>query len=182
MKKRLFTLVAALFMATSMFAQFEVKVNPIGLLFGGISASGEYILNDNMGVEVSARLSSNKLTITTEETKLTGFGIGAAYKYYFSPDDGADKFYANLYARYGGLSGKYTGSISAAEEKATYSKVAVGFGIGYKWLADSGLLFELGFGAGRNLAQTWSYSDNTNYSAPQWGLDLTGKLAIGWRF
>ncbi len=182
MKKRILTLVAALFLTTSMFAQFEVKVNPIGLLFGGISASGEYILSDNMGVEVSARLSSNKLTISTESTKLTGFGFGAAYKYYFSPEDGGDKFYANVYARYGGLSGKYTGTVSQQTETVNYSKVAVGFGAGYKWVADSGLLFELGLGVGRNLGQKWTYSDNQDYLTPSWGLDLTGKLAIGWRF
>ncbi len=182
MKKRILTLVAALFLTTSMFAQFEVKVNPIGLLFGGISASGEYILSDNMGVEVSANLLSRKASFLAEDAKLTGFGFGAAYKYYFSPEDGGDKFYANVYARYGGQKSKFDDG-AGQQITANYSVVAVGFGVGYKWVADSGLLFELGLGAGRNLAQNWTLSDGTdNYDFPNWGFDLTGKLAIGWRF
>lgn len=173
MKKRLFaTIAAVLFVVGASFAQIEVKVNPIGLLFGGISASGEYILNDNMGVEASLRLASTTLV----DVKTTGFGAGASYKYYFSPDKGADKFYVYGYLDYVG--GKGTDSASAT---LTYSRVAAGFGAGYKWVADSGLLFDIGFGIGRNLSSNWTWSDGQTTSI-NFPLDLNGKLAIGWRF
>ena len=66
MKKKIFSTIAvALFFATVTFAQVEVKVNPIGLLFGGVSVSGEYILSDNMGVELTGRLASRNLSFTS---------------------------------------------------------------------------------------------------------------------
>ncbi len=173
MKKRLFaTAAVALFVVGSAFAQFEVKVNPIGLLFGGLSVSGEYILNDNMGVEASLRFASN----TFADVKTNGFGAGAAYKYYFSPENGADKFYVYGYLNYAG--GKGT---SSTDVTLTYSKIAAGFGAGYKWVADSGLLFDIGFGIGRNLNSNWDWSDGGSTSI-NFPIDIDGKLAIGWRF
>lgn len=182
MKKKLFsTLVLAVAFASVAFSQIEVKVNPVGLLWGGVSASGEYILSDNMGVEVSARLASRNLAFTSEDVRATGFGAGAQFKYYFSPNQGGDGFYASAYLRYAGLSGKYTGELSGTEETVNWNKTAVGLGLGYKWVADSGLLFEIGGGVGRNLSSKWTYSDDStiDFSFP---FDATFRLSVGYRF
>ena len=181
-KKLLSTIAVALFFATATFAQIEVKVNPVGLLFGGVCISGEYILSDNMGVELTGRLASRNLAFTTEDSKLTGFGSTAAFKYYFSPDVGGDKFYAGVYARYAGLKGKYTGDLSQKEETVTWNKFALGINAGYKWVADSGLLFEVGTGIGRNLSSEWTYSDGDESYDFNFPLDFTFRISVGWRF
>lgn len=182
MKKKFFSTIAvALFFATVTFAQVEVKVNPIGLLFGGVSVSGEYLLSDNMGVELTGRLASRNITLA-ESVKFTGFGSTAAFKYYFSPDVGGDNFYAGVYLRYVGMTGEYIGTITQVEEKATRTKVALGFNAGYKWVAESGLLFEIGTGLGRNLISEWTYSDGDDSFSLNLPLDFTFRVSVGWRF
>ena len=44
--------IAFLFIVSKLSAQTELKVNPLGLLFGSPDISAEFRLNDNMGLEL----------------------------------------------------------------------------------------------------------------------------------
>jgi hypothetical protein len=188
MKKKFFsTLALAVFIATASFAQFEVKINPVGLLWGGVTASGEVVFADNMGAELTLGLANTGVNIFTDgDTQLNGFKATGAFKYYFSPIEGGDGFYAGPYLKYRLLSGKYDSELTNQSESVDWNKVAVGLLAGYKWVAESGLLFEISAGAGRSFVSNISSSeDDESYdfsSIPFLNIDLVGKLAVGYRF
>ncbi len=188
MKKKIFsTLVFALVFGSTIFAQVEVKLNPIGLLWGGVTASGEVILSENMGAELTLGLANTNLTIFTgDNTKTTGFKGTGAFKYYFSPIDGGDGFYAGAYVKYRLLSGKYDSSFTNQSESIDWNKLAVGLLTGYKWVADSGLLFEISGGFGRTFVNNISTTeDDESYDfsdIPFFNFDLVGRFAVGYRF
>lgn len=54
MKKVFLTVIFGLTMLWAQ-AQIEVKINPIGTLFGSPDLSGEYIVNENFGLEHTNR-------------------------------------------------------------------------------------------------------------------------------
>ena len=84
MKKKILALVAFMMFVTYGFSQFEVKINPIGLLFGQIPLSAEYIINDNMGAEVTAGYYFKSYGDFTDATNSSGFVANALFKYYFN--------------------------------------------------------------------------------------------------
>ncbi len=100
-------------------AQFEAKLNPVILLFGGLVASGEYPFNPNFGLEATV--------IATVD----GGGAFLLGKYYLNPRLGADRF--NIGAFVGG----------------GFETVGVGFHLGTKIVSKKGVLFEINIGAGR---------------------------------
>lgn len=183
MKKKLIVLGAFMMIATFSFSQFEVKFNPIGALFGQIPVSAEYVLNDNMGVEASVGYYfKNDALYGTGSTSSRFVGI-LSYKYYFSPDQGGDKFYVFPYARY--KSSKYTFDYDGEDITGSYTAVGVGFGIGYKWVSDGGILVDLGMGAGKNFSGGWDYSDptySTTLDIPVWPINFVSRISIGYRF
>lgn len=97
MKKLILIALSATFLYTSSNAQIDIKVNPIGLLFNSPDFSGEYIVKEDIGIEVGLGFEyGNTLFGNLQKS---GFNIFAAGKYYFNPDDGGDKFYAGIYLR-----------------------------------------------------------------------------------
>ena len=48
-------------------AQMEVKLNPIGTLFGSPDLSGEYIVNENFGTELTLGLEMGTYGLVTNE-------------------------------------------------------------------------------------------------------------------
>ena len=101
-------------------AQFEVKLNPVVLLFEGGVVSAEFPLNPNFGAET-----------TLIAVPDGGFGVFGMGKYYFRPRMGIDRFYAGAYV--GFLEDLY----------------GLGFHFGTKMVAQRGLIFEFSIGAGR---------------------------------
>lgn len=160
-------------------AQFEIKTNPLGLIFGSIPLSAEYVLKPNIGLELTGSYTKVSLgSIDWSGTKAT-----FQFKYYFSPDKGGDKFYAFPYLRYVNRSGEDT--YDNEPVTVTNNVFGGGFGLGYKWVAESGLLFDLGFGIGRNLTNTWEasspdYQEAANLDFP--GINFVGRASVGYRF
>jgi len=119
MKKLMMSLV----LMTSMYtlnAQFEVKVNPIALIFTSVNVSAEYLVNDNLGLELDALLLD---------------GDGGAYltaKYYFNPQQGTDRFHVGI----------FTGAVAG-------TGIGLGFMLGTKIVSEKGVLFDVGLGLGR---------------------------------
>ena len=185
MKKHfLLAFFALIFLGTAN-AQIELKINPLGLLFGSPDFSAEYIVNEDIGVEFGLGLDfgtfGNELT---GKGKKSGFNIFAAGKYYFSPDDGADKFYVGVYLRPRTL--KYTYDNATTGSDFGYKNSAFGVGLlgGYKWVGARGILFELAVGYGKAFGSKITYNDpdyDPIITADILKFDFLGRLAIGYR-
>jgi len=100
MKKLIVLALFAFAISNTTIAQIELKINPLGLLFNSPDIVGEYLVNEDIGVELGIGLAYGSSTFDLgEDLKRSGFSSLAAGKYYFNPDDGCDKFYAGIYLR-----------------------------------------------------------------------------------
>ena len=174
-------------------AQIDATVNPLGLIFGYISVSGEYVINDNMGLELGIRFVNRKrsaglVTIgdqTDDEFKEKGFGVGLTYRYYFAPDKGADKWYGFAYMRYEDSSADNETTVNGTKFDNGYKTtiIAGGIGVGYKWVFDKGIVLDINFGVGNPLSEkrTFNTGDGTGFDI-KFGIDFVSKLGIGYRF
>jgi|SRR5699024_1087735 len=172
---QLFLLVIISFPA---YSQTDVSVNPIGLLFRSIDASIEQSLSESFGLEGSANFNFNSYNVLGDELNSNGFGIRALGKYYFKPEKGTDKFHIGPYARVG------YNSINFSKDKVGNFRFAIGFYVGYKWVSQKNIIFEIGLGIGRAFINKYS-SDDSSFNINDWpdfNVDGTGKLAIGYRF
>ncbi len=167
-------------------AQVDVTVNPLTLLFGGFNGSADFVLSENLSIEAQIGLAFGKsdIGLNDDESKYFGLPVTVFGKYYFSPDDGADKFYADAFLKF--VTRSYTIEGDNTFNYADYSntRFGLGFGVGYKIVSDGGFVFDIGFGAGK------AFVDKTKFDADGEevgsidlpNLMLTGKLAVGYRF
>jgi hypothetical protein len=184
MKKKLFVLGMFMMAAFYSFSQFELKIDPVSALFGNIPLAAEYIITENIGVEATVGYSFGKDKNFESSTSAQGLVVAGLVKYYFKPDDGGDRFYFFPYVRNANRKFTFTDDIDQTEVEATYKAFGVGFGIGYKVVAESGLLFDFGFGVGKNFSGGYTYSDpdyteEDDFFIP---INLMGRISIGYRF
>jgi opacity protein-like surface antigen len=170
-------------------AQFEAKINPLGALFGRPEVSGEYIVSDNFGVELSLGVAFGKTgtsvssgEFSSEKPTQSGFGVKLGGKYYFSPDQGGDGWYGGLYLRQESLNISYDDDYSDYDYKS--SIFAGGIEFGKKWVFDSGFLIDLSAGVGRPFSENreWTNVDGDYDASIELGVDFVGKFALGYRF
>ena len=156
-------------------AQTEIKINPLGLLFGSPDVSAEFGLGTSLGIEPFIGFTSKKFL--GGDTKYTALNAGASFKYYFNPHRGIDRFYAGLYTRFN--NGTLKESSTAAS--ASYTRLSLGLLIGQKWVSRKNIVFELALGVGRafvnNVEETNGAVGDINFD-----LDIMGRLAVGYRF
>lgn len=183
--KKVFLLTVAFFSFNILSAQMEVKINPIGVLFGSPDLSGEYIVNDDFGVELTLSAEMGSASVVTSgdfDPKKSGFGAMAAGKYYFGPEAGCDKFYAGVYLK----QRSYSVDDKGADFQYGYkrSSFSGGFLIGYKWVSKKNIVFELGTGLGRAFADKieWTDQDGSEVLDTSIKIDAIGRLSIGYRF
>jgi len=159
-------------------AQIDVTVNPVGLLFGDFSVGADFALSDNISVEPTLGFGGGK----TGGAKYRNLPLNVFGKYYFNPDDGADKFYGSVWLRFVNRSYEYEDSGSLfADYRQT--RLGLGFGIGYKIVSGGGFVFDIGFGAGRALYDKTKFDDGGTESDLDWpDLMFAGKLGVGYRF
>lgn len=160
------------------YSQTDITINPIGLLFKSINASAEQSLSESFGLEGSASFNFMSYDVLGEDLSSRGFGIRALGKYYFKPEKGTDKFHIGPYARIG------YNSIDYSRDKVGNFRFAIGFYAGYKWVSQKNIIFEIGLGIGRAFVNKYSSRDTTITidDWPDFAIDATGKLAIGYRF
>lgn len=169
MRNQLLTLII-LFVANFAIGQTEIKINPLGLLFGDISVAGEFGLAEKFGLEPMAGL----FTIKSGDWKLSSARFGAIGKFYLNPNKGLDGFHIGPYMRFA------TGKWKLDTESTTNRRLAIGFYLGYKWVTNGGLVFELGAGGGRNIVNKIG---NEGYAdVPVLNVDLMFRTMIGYRF
>ncbi len=180
------TLVVFAFGFASAQKKIEAKINPLGALFGQPEISGEYIVSDSFGVELTLGVAFGKssgISVNGSEVPTqSGFGVKGSAKYYFNPDEGGDGWYGGIYVRQESLNLSYDAANSISDYKS--SVFAGGVEFGKKWLFDSGILIELGAGLGRPFSESRTFTNSTSdYNANfEIGIDFTGKFAVGYRF
>lgn len=151
-------------------ANMEIKINPIGVLFGNADIGIEFI-RDGISFEVFPSFISRTVGIT--DLRYSGLGLGAAARYYFNPEYArATKLFMAPYARFSRTSTRF-----ANQDNRTNTRFAVGFMVGYKWKSQGPITFELAFGLGRNFVNDWSFGDDFNGDR-----ESLGRLAVGYRF
>ncbi|MBI1224901.1 MAG: DUF3575 domain-containing protein [Bacteroidetes bacterium] len=163
-------------------AQVDVTVNPIGLLFGDLSVGADFGVTESFSVEGSIGVGGGK----TDGTKYFALPITAVGKYYFNPNNGCDKFYADVFLKFINRSYKDNDSNDVFDyAEYTQTRFGLGLGIGYKVASRKGIIFDIGFGVGRAIV------DNTKFKDSSTGDDISvdwpeimfqGKLGIGYRF
>ena len=168
-------------------AQIDVTVNPIGLLFGDFSGGVDFGVSENLSVEVAIGLTFGKDDFGFDdlESKYFGLPITVFGKYYFNPDHGADKFYADAFLKFVTRSYSVDGDTNNIYTDYSNTRVGVGFGIGYKIVSDGGFVFDIGLGAGKAFVDKTKYDDETQSTGIVLDLPdlmITGKLAVGYRF
>jgi len=185
MSKKILSLVVIMMVSTLGFSQVEVKINPISALFGQISVSAEYIVKENIGAEATLGYYFKADESFGETSKSSGIVTNFLFKYYFSPSEaGGDKFYVFPYARYAKRTWTFNDANTNSEIEGSITSIGVGFGAGYKIVAESGLLFDFGLGVGKNFGGTTTYSDS-NYSEIEeitFPINVLGRISIGYRF
>lgn len=140
----------------------------------------EYVLGrySGVGADLFIAIDDDDIEFDTyEKISLTPY----YRQYFFSKEDyGAKGFYGEGFLKL------YTYEISddffdingnfQEGSSKSYFETAIGVGIGWKWVSDSGFLIDLGFGLGRNLGIA---NDDTNFNTD---LRVRGGLNFGWRF
>jgi hypothetical protein len=140
----------------------------------------EYILGRYSGVGVDLFISiedDNDLDFSEYES----FSLTPYYRqYFFSKEDyGAKGFYAEGFVKFYTFDSVETFSLpngNPSFNSESLFETAVGVGIGWKWVSDSGFLIDLGFGLGRNLGLADDPFENND------DLQIRGGLNFGWRF
>lgn len=158
-------------------AQIDVTINPVGLLFGDFSVGADFALSENFSIEPQIGFGSNKVT----DIKGTNIGVNGVAKYYFNPNHGADRFYADVFLRFINRQWKYDDGSANADFTST--RFGLGFGLGWKIVSGGGFVFDIGFGAGRALVDKNKYEDSGTQEDVDWpSIMFQGKLGIGYRF
>ena len=186
-------LFALLWLTTvSIQAQFELKINPITSFLGSVDIQGEYVINENFGVELSLQPFFGKTNGLIDSShslsdKKSGFAEKLRFKYYFDPFNGADQSYLDVfitnfsvvYTMYSDENQMHINEIN----KESY--VGMGLEYGRKTAFDSGLIFEYAIGLGAHLSSNHIITDGNNqvvYEREYSPLFASGKLVIGYRF
>lgn len=156
-------------------AQTEIKINPLGLLFGSPDVSAEFGLGNSAGIEPFIGFTSRKFL--GGDVKLFALNTGASFKYYFNPQRGVDRFYAGAYTRFN--TGTLTDNLS--DDEGGYKRLSLGLLIGQKWVSKKNIVFELALGVGRAFVNKVEEGNN-NFSDVDFDLDIMTRLAVGYRF
>lgn len=183
----LFVLGGFFFCSMNVNAQLlEVKVNPLGALFQSPDVSVEYIMSDNFGLEGKVGYTWRKTTsaFTAGESKSNGFALAVLGKYYFNPDEGADRFYTGLYGKFRLSNSNNEGDFGFPDYRNT--ALAVGIVGGFKWVGDNGILLDINLGLGRALLNNIEFTDGTVDPALEEVLKLgdfdgISTIALGYR-
>jgi hypothetical protein len=146
-----------------------------GLGFSNFNPRYEYVLDkySGIGADLNINLDRNNGTEVIEK-----FSFSPFYRqYFFSKEDyGAKGFYGEGFLKFYTYSNDFStvfGDIVTSDNKSFF-ETAIGVGIGWKWISNSGFLIDISAGLGRNLGFANDPEER----------DLAGKFGInlGWQF
>jgi len=140
----------------------------------------EYILGRyaGVGIDVFIDLSANDI----DYSDLEHFSITPFYRqYFFSKEDyGAKGFYGEGFLKAYSFEDSFYEYNSMGVDRVdegSYFETAIGIGIGWKWVSNSGFMIDVGLGIGRNLGFADIPEDNYR---PE--VIPRGGVHFGWRF
>jgi hypothetical protein len=177
-------------------AQIDLKINPIGSLTLNPNFMAEISATDNLGIEPYVGLTRFNISFDAKKFKIRGVDYGVFIKYYFSQEASTDKFYAGLAFRGGQTNFTYADPkvdsiVSSASTVTkipnlalTRNRLGVDICIGYKWVTQNNVVFEIGAGLGRKIFNSFGFIDrkvNIN-TIPFLNLDGFFRFNIGYRF
>jgi hypothetical protein len=138
----------------------------------------EYILGRYSGIGVDLFVDLNGDDI--DYSDLEQFSVTPFYRqYFFSKEDyGAKGFYAEGFLKAYTFEDTYSDDIffQNPPTEDTYFETALGVGIGWKWVSNSGFMIDVGLGIGRNLG----FADIPDDWRPE--VIPRGGVHFGWRF
>ncbi|WP_196888375.1 DUF3575 domain-containing protein [Aureivirga sp. CE67] len=146
-----------------------------GLVFPAFNPRYEYTLNkySSIGADVNINFDNENGTEIMEK-----FSFSPFYRqYFFSKEDfGAKGFYGEGFLKLYTYENEYDFYFNNYRETKTesYFETAIGVGIGWKWVSNSGFLIDINGALGRNLG----FADDEDKR------DFTGRFGInfGWQF
>ncbi|MEO0058618.1 MAG: hypothetical protein RLZZ312_265 [Bacteroidota bacterium] len=150
----------------------EIKLNTTLLLVGGVEMSYERILTDESSAGITIGGSIDKSTIDYN------FSIEPYYRYFFGKKPAAGFFvegFGSINSR--NLTYYNNNGFGTLESKVN---AGLGVGLGGKFITSNNIVFEIGFGLGRNL--TARRDEMYNYNGPDAVLITRGGLLVGYRF
>lgn len=147
----------------------EVRLGAIKLLSGGIfEGSYEYILDSNQGLGAYVLVNFDSSSDWFEKYSLTPY-----YRMYFqtNEDYGAKGFFVEGFTSFFTSDFNIEDSFNDNNTNEDVFDISIGLSLGKKWINTSGFVFEIKFGAGRNLL------GNADSDAI-----IKGDLYLGYRF
>ncbi|WP_296316357.1 hypothetical protein [Winogradskyella sp. UBA3174] len=127
----------------------EVRLGAVKLLSGGIfEGSYEYILDSNQGFGAYVLVNFDSGNDWFEKYSLTPY-----YRMYFqtNEDYGAKGFFVEGFTSFFTSDFNIEDSFFGEDNNEDVFDISVGLSLGKKWINTSGFVFEIKFGAGRNL-------------------------------
>ena len=145
-----------------------------GLVFPAFNPRYEYVLNKYSGIGADLNINFDD---ENGSQILEKFSFSPYYRqYFFSKEDyGAKGFYGEGFLKFYTYENEtYSFGDSINTNTEAYFETALGIGIGWKWVSNSGFFIDINGGLGRNLG----FADDPN------DRDLTGKFGVnfGWQF
>jgi hypothetical protein len=182
MKNKFLTLVALTsFSYTSVFAQhFDINLNVLNFAFSKYELGAEFGFNDKIAAGININTSSKNMTESGGKD-YAELNLIPTFKYFSSPEKGADGFYLGAFARYRSSSSKNNDFLTTDNnnipviENTNVSSSAIGLGAltGYKWVAGNGFIVEGEFGIGKILSNSVAISNSK-------ADDETKNLTLDW--
>ncbi len=164
----------------------EIKLDLIYLIFRpALNLSFERLLTTESGVGATIVFAPDDNT----QSGNTTFSFTPYYRYYFGKKPASGFFFEGFAAintfrfkssnveSYYDNNGYYQYNYENIDKKVT--DLAVGVGLGGKWVTSNGIVFELSTGVGRNLLN--KYSNNNNVESI-YKIFVRGGISIGYRF
>lgn len=207
MKKISILVVAALISSSVLKAQTnDVSINVLNFIISTYEIGFEHGFGEKQSVGLNVNF-TNKNMFEKGGEKYSEFNVIPTYKYFTSPEKGADGFYLGVYGRYRNSSSK--DNIFLAQDPTTLittiektnvnsSTIALGALTGFKWVANNGFYVEPEIGIGKaitnsitisnknaeenNVTKDWDKNDYLPILGNKIGVDLRIAFKIGKRF
>lgn len=142
----------------------EVHLNVLNLLvFGALDVGYERLINDHAsaGVEIFSKVFNKNEGEDVDLSKVYAkdFSITGKFKYFLQEENTAWGYYAEAFGMFSNgnnekeveIIDSATGEPKIIEADLEYTDIALGIGVGGKFVAKQGFLIDVSFGIGRNL-------------------------------
>lgn len=165
-------------------AQIDAKLNFGQAITGGIGVAAEFGLSYQSSLSGGLSYATTKANVDfgsgSNEYKYARFRVIPEYRFYVSPDYGADRFFVGAYGKVVLI----TASSDNDPDEYDFTRGVLGILTGYKWVTDSGLMFELNAGVGGGKLFNDDKDDvlATRVLGAVSGIDARLGLIVGYRF